>query len=486
MLFQKGQEKMESLPDLNILSHEQKDTLIHDLWDENVRLTGEVVHLRNCNAQLEQSLSQLQAKVSEPAKDSSNSSRPPSSDQKGNKPATESAKGTRKGSLGRKGGGRPLHPNPDQQIHARAKTCPHCGCDVSQEEQHLHAVYDNIEIPPVKPVVTRVHQYGGHCQHCDQDYVSAVPKGMEHGSPFGASIQARATYYRYVHAVSYERLSRMFSDLYNLTISEGALANLFRTAKNRMDDRTIEILERIRSSRLVCSDETTVRVNGSNQWEWVFQNQDVCIHVIRPTRSSSVIREVMGEHRPQIWVSDLLSSQKDNPAYQWQVCLAHQLRDLQYAIDAGDTIFAPRMKRVVLRAIAIHKRRGTLAQSTLYQYRLDMKRRLNECLALEPTQADGIRLRKRYTGLRDNLFLFLEDSTIPPTNNSSEQAVRMSKVFLKVTNCFRSDWGKELFAGVRSVINTGRRQGLSAYEAIQRALSPFGSLFSKPPETPQE
>jgi transposase len=57
----------------------------------------------------------------------------------------------------------------------------------------------------------------------------------------------------------------------------------------------------------------------------------------------------------------------------------------------------------------------------------------------------------------------------------------MSKLFMKVTNCFRSDWGKELFAGARSLINTGKRQALSTYQAIQRALSPFGSFFGTQP-----
>ena len=469
------------LPDLTTLSHEQKDALIVKLWNETVALRLEVEHLRVLNTILERRLSELETKLNQPPKDSSNSSVPPSKDRKKSKPATRRPKGIRRASVGRKGGGRPLHPDPDQQIHARAKTCPHCSVEVPQDEQHLHAVYDKIEIPPVKPVVTRVHQYGGHCASCDRDFVSLVPKGMEPGSPFGASIQALATYYRYTHAISYERLSRMFADLYNLLISEGALANLFQSTKDRIDDRTAEILERIRSSRLICSDETGVRVNGRNEWEWVFQNQDVCVHVIRPSRGSAVIQEVMAGHRPKIWVSDLLKSQKNNPAELWQVCQAHQLRDCQYAVDAGDSIFAPRMKRVVLRAIAIHKRRGTLAQSTLYNYRLDMKRRLQECLAFDPAQADGIRLKKRYLDLKENLFLFLEDDTIPPTNNSSEQAFRMSKVFMKVTNCFRSDWGKELFAGVRSVINTGKRQGLNAYQAIKRALSPFDSFFGSKP-----
>jgi len=115
-----------------------------------------------------------------------------------------------------------------------------------------------------------------------------------------------------------------------------------------------------------------------------------------------------------------------------------------------------------------------------------MKRRLRECLALKPTEENGIRLRKRYMNLQDNLFLFLEDATIPPTNNDSERDLRMSKIFRKVTNGFRSIWGKELFAGVRSVINTGKRMGLNAYQAIMKALSPLRSFLSPPPGAPQE
>jgi transposase len=74
-------------------------------------------------------------------------------------------------------------------------------------------------------------------------------------------------------------------------------------------------------------------------------------------------------------------------------------------------------------------------------------------------------------------LLFLDDAAIPPTNNASEQAIRMSTVLRKVTNGFRAEWGRDLFAAIRSVVNTGKRQGLSASQAIQKALSPLGSFF---------
>ncbi len=454
---------MDKRPELERLTEPEKDALILALWAEVQRLQTR--------------LAALEAKSHEPRKDAHNSSVPPSHTPKPNR-TPEPRTGTRReASVGRAGGGRPLHPDPDQVIIAQAKTCPHCGGMVQAHEQHPHAVYDKIELPPIRPSVTRVEQHAGQCPHCGQSYVAPVPLGMEPGTPFGASIQSLATYLRYTHAIGYERLAALFTQVCGVPISEGALANLFQRVNTRLDDRVAEILTRLRSSRLIGSDETGARVHGRTQWEWVFQNTEVCVHVIRPSRSQGVIQEVLGDHRPTVWVSDLYSAQRNHPAEQWQVCLAHQLRDCQFAFEAGDAVFAPRMKTVLLRAFAIHKRRDTLAASTLYQYRCDLERRVDRCLASQPTNTHGRRLQKRYTKIRGDLFLFLEDASIPPTNNASEQAIRMSTVFRKVTNGFRSDWGRDLFAAVRSVVNTGKRHGLSAFQAIQRALSPMGSLF---------
>ena len=454
---------METWPALERLAEQEKDALMVALWAEVQRLRTR--------------LADVEAKLHEPVKDAKHSSVPPSQTRKANTP-TRPPQGTRReASVGRAGGGRPLHPDPDQVIIAKAKVCPHCGHEVPAAGQALQAVYDKIEVPSVKPIVTRVEPYGGWCAGGKQPYVAPVPAGMEPGTPFGASVQSLATYLRYTHAISDERLSALLAHVFGLGISEGGLANLFQLVKGRLDHRVAEILTRLRRSRLICSDETSARVHGQQQWEWVFQNAEVCIHVIRPRRGQGVIQEVLGVHRPMIWVSDLFSAQKNHPAEQWQVCLAHQLRDCQFAIDAGDAVFAPRMKAVFLRACAIHQRRDTLAASTLYQYRCDLRRRVDRCVALQPTNPHGRRLQKRYAKIQDHLFLFLEDATIPPTNNTSEQAIRMSTVFRKVTNGFRSDWGRDLFAAVRSIVNTGKRHGLSAFQAIQKALSPLGSLF---------
>jgi len=114
----------------------------------------------------------------------------------------------------------------------------------------------------------------------------AGPRGLQEGSPFGPSIAAVALYLRFTHAISYRRLCRLFEHLYGLAISEGALDAMFRRAKLAFDDATAAILARLRRSRIVCSDQTSVRVDRVTCWNWVFQNEQVVIHVVRPSRGA--------------------------------------------------------------------------------------------------------------------------------------------------------------------------------------------------------
>ncbi len=414
-----------------------------------------------------------------PKKTSKNSSLPPATGFKSEVQQEEKElQGKREASLGREGGGRPLSENPDQTLKATVKSCQSCGIEISESLQNLLQRYDKIDLPPIRPIVTRVERYGCRCPGCGEPQIALVPVDMEQGSPFGDRIAALVTTLRYSHAISYRRLQQLLAEVFGLEISEGAIANLLTRVKGQLATEVDEILAALRGSRLVCSDETSARVNGKNQWEWVFQNESVCFHIIRPSRGAEVIETVMAEHRPEVWVSDLFSAQKTHPATSWQVCLAHQLRDCQYGMDAGDEIFSQRMKTILLRSFVLRTRWSTLAESTRYQYRCRLYRDLRAVLALTPTQEDGIRLQNRYRELQDNLFLFLDDASIPATNNASEQALRWSVIFRKVTNGFRSDWGRDLFAAVRSVVNTGKRQGLSAFESILVALNPLESLFA--------
>jgi transposase len=421
-------------------------------------------------------IADLEARLNEPPKDSGNSSVPPSKGFKANKqesaPAGEAeGKRLRQGSVGRKGHHRPLAENPDEIVRVMAKACSCCGHALGEAEQKLHHAYDKVDIPEVKPHVTRVEIYEGVCHCCAHaSKPAAVPEGLEEGSPFSANIMALALYLRFIHAISYERLTRLFHDVFGLCISEGGLNALLQRAKPRFDRQVEAILARLRKSRVICSDETSVRVNGVNWWNWVFQNEAIVLHVIRRSRGRKVVEEVLDGHQPALWVSDLYGAQRGH-AERWQVCLAHQLRDCRYAIEAGDTVFAPRMKRLLLRAFVVAKRRHALGEAARKACKARLERELDGIMALTPTQKDGLRLRKRYGKCRNSLFTFVEHPEVAPDNNSSERALRPTATYRKVTGGFRSTWGAELYAAVRSTVGTATRQGISAFQAIQSTLA---------------
>ena len=446
---------MTQLPDLSRLSHDEKDALIRALWAQVQALTARVAV--------------LEAKLGTPPKTPDNSSLPPSKGQKPNRPDKAKRHGPRKGSVGRKGGGRALTAEPDEVVVAKAARCRHCHAALCDADQTLDARYDKIDLPQVRPVVTRVERYAGRCRCCGGTTLAAVPEGMEPGTPFSVNIIALALYLRFVHAVSYKRLSRLMLDLFGLSISEGALDAAFRRGKKLFDADVAAILARLRRARVICSDETGVRIDGQGCWNWVFQNAEVVIHVVRRSRGADVVAEVLAGHRPALWVSDLYGAQRGH-AEHWQVCLAHQLRDCQYAIEAGDAVFAPRMKALLLRAVMLARRHRDLAESTRREYRRRLEQALDAVMALAPTQRDGRRLRRRYARVRDHLFTFLDHPGIAADNNGSERELRPTATYRKVTGGFRSDWGADLFAAVRSVIGTAARRGIDAYQAIRDTL----------------
>jgi transposase len=444
--------------DLSKLTVAEKDALILSLLPFIGRLDSALARIAELEARL--------ALLEKPAKTPDNSSLPPSKGQKSDQPP-DGKKPPRKS---RPGFGRTLEPNPDRIVDRLLDACPHCAAAWAAGPQTPQQVYDRIELPPIKPDVTRVRLFGGRCACCGERAVATAPAGLEPGSPFGKSIEAIAVYLHYAQAIGIERLRLVFGELFGLSISEGALCNILARAQAPLQAAASAISARITTSDVVASDETSVRVTKKTCWEWVFVTAACVLHIIRPSRGAGVVRALFGEVRPRVWISDSLGSQRGH-ADIWQVCLAHLLRDAQYAIDCGDDAFSVAFKRLLLRAIAIGRRRDRLLDTTLTQYRADLDRRLDRVLA-RPRRAEAAeKLRRRIARDREHLFVFITDRDVPATNNVSERALRPSVIFRKVTNGFRSEWGAQTYAAFRSVVSTAKTNNRSVLADLRRVLA---------------
>ena len=453
---------MTQAADLNRLSVAEKDALILALSSQLAAAQATIAAQEARIAGLEARLEQL----TRPPKTPDNSSKPPSRGQKRDRSKSDGERPPRKS---RPGVGRTLHPDPDRVVDATLTHCPKCLATFPDAAQSPQQVYDRIELPPIKPDVTRVRLFGGCCACCGERGTAEAPVGLEPGPTFGRSIAALVVYLHYAHAIGMERLARLFGEVFALSISEGSISNILLRARTPLLAAAATIQDTVLASNVVCSDETSVRVKGKTWWEWVFVGTRSVLHVIRPSRGKAVVRTLFGAIRPAVWVSDMLGSQRGHAAA-WQVCLAHLLRDTRYAIDCGDITFSLPFKWLLLRAIAIGRRRPALKDSTLTQYQLDLDRRLNRIMAIEPIGRDGAKLRRRIGRIREHLFVFVTNRDVPPTNNVSERYLRPSVIFRKVTNGFRCEWGAETYAAFRSVVGTAKANRVSVLEVLRTVL----------------
>ena len=318
--------------------------------------------------------------------------------------------------------------------------------------------------------MTRVLLYGGTCPCCSRGFKAQPPPGLEPGSPFGPNLRAFVIYLRSVQGIPLERLSQVLRDLFGLEISEGALVNILRASRGAFASQTEAIKSRLKSGPVLESDETGIRVGKANWWLWVFHHADSAVFIIDRRRAKTVVGSFLGDYRPDCWISDRYGAQMGWAQKEHQICLAHLIRDVQYAIDAGDRMLAPSLKMLLKRACAIGRRRPDLADTTLKRYAIDLDKRLDAILAGPPTTPAGLKLHRLIKAIRRHLFVFVTKRDIAPTNNGSERALRPCAVYRKITNGFRSQWGAALYADIRSVVETARRRGICAIDAIRLTL----------------
>lgn len=252
-------------------------------------------------------LIELMLRLQRPVETSRTSSKPPSTDRQELREAS------------RPGGGKPGHEGHsrilseafDRAIDHRPDTCTGCcaalPADLAAETVSEH---DTVELPPIRPVVERHRRLAVRRPSCGMRVTAALPDAAK-GTPFGARIHAIATYLKTFQALSYERLQGAFADLFGLTISQGGLMNMLRGAQAHFADGRDDAALKLRKAGVVSSDETEVRIEGSNVYHWVFQCDQAVVHTAAPTRGAIVVRTMMDGNRPDVWCSDRYAAQQD-------------------------------------------------------------------------------------------------------------------------------------------------------------------------------
>ena len=367
-------------------------------------------------------------------KTSRTSSKPPSTDRK------ERRKKARPGGAkaGHEGHNRSMSEAFDRLVDHRPDQCPCCrtslSCELAAETVSAH---DKIDLPEIKPFVERHRRLSVCCATCGTRVVAPMP-AVAKGTPFGPRVHAMATYLKTFQALSYERLQGAFAELFGLTISQGGLLNMLRRAQEAFVAGRNAAVAALRRAGVVASDETGVRIEGSNACQWVFRCSEAVVHQAAPTRGAVVVRDLMNGHRPDVWCSDRYAAQQGHAAAH-QTCLAHLARDVAYAEEASDDRLPSRLKLWLKRAFALSDGIDTFAPSTIAAKRRALEQSLADILAT-PTACDLARdIQRKFHRARDRLLTFAHwPGLVEATNNACERALRPAVVQRKVTNGYRA------------------------------------------------
>jgi transposase len=407
-------------------------------------------------------------KNKKPPTHSGNSSQPPSRDQKGNL-SPKRKRHPHGPPHGHVKYAREFVAHPDHVVEVKPKVCQRCQADVSQARMVLLDVNQVTELPVAKAEVIEVRQYATECPCCGEGQTAEPPASLDMQRAFGARLEATVVYYRQEQHMSYTRTRAAMRDLHGVEISEGGIDKIMQRMSTKALEAVKPIEQAIRESAVIHSDETSSRVNGNTFWQWVFGSVSAVLHIIRFNRSFDVIKDLMGEQEAEVWVCDCYNAQMKAPSKQHQLCLAHQLRNLQAVVELLPKHFwARHVQRLFRYAIHLHNQRKNLPDEVFSNRIVRIEKCFDRLLNQNLDPPEARRLQRRYQKYRDAIFPFLYRMDVSPTNNVSERRLRPAVIHRKVSGGFRSEWGAKTYAALKSLTDTGALLGLSPFEVIQK------------------
>lgn len=467
------------------------------LTAENAALQQENAALKHENVQLKKQVLELTEKVAQLSKTSRNSSKPPSSDIT-KPPGSNGGTGGGNGRKRNRPGGQPGHaganhaPFPPDKIDQTTDLFPEacaCGCreGIPLPEPQ---VFQTVELPAAPVVINEVRIHGRTCAQCGKVVWAAWPEGFVPGQLFGPRLQSLMGYLKGRLHASYTSLQDFCRDLLGFAIARSHLCNTIGRVNQALAVPYQELAEHIPSEPVVNVDESGWKDRGLTYWIWLFATPFVSFFAIAKSRSSQVLRNVLGRAYQGTVVSDFFGAYVKYANRLQQFCLAHLIRDIKFLTTLPrkkDQVFGRALLRQFRRLFHFWHLRETIPKEEFDRKLFRIRKRillLAECPRLPPKSAAlARRLRKHGAAI----FRFLFDPAVPPTNNEAERSLRQVVIDRKITQGSRSQKGREWNERIWTVLDTCRKQHRSAWQFLQDALSayhfhtPYPSLLPNKP-----
>jgi transposase len=404
-------------------------------------------------------------------RNSSNSSRPPSTDLY--KPVRNTNNSLRK-KTGRKTGGQPGHAGstllfnmsvPDAIISHSASFCESCGNDLSLCDSEQEDVRQVVDIPDPRCTITNHITYKkvctcGYCNH------GSFPANVKSYISYGPAVEALVVNLSTRQYIPLARLATLIGDQYGIIMSQGTVANILERFELKAQSVYDYIQAAIPKAEVAGSDETSIKVNGNRNWFHTYQTTDFTFIGFHPSRGKVAQEEFYPLGLPNTdLVTDCLAMQLATPARTHQLCVPHLLRELTaMKQEHPNQHWSEQMIIVLELALELKKVDYTIEQLK------QIEQKFQDLLQIDQSSAPGkiSAFWKRMIKHSDKVFTFLYHPNVPPDNNGSERAIRNVKVKQKVSGHFKTEQGANRYAKFRSVIDTLNKQGKDIHAALLR------------------
>lgn len=443
--------------------------------------------LKAQNAKLEARIEKLEHRLN---KNSSNSSKPPSSDGlKKPKPKSRREKGKRPS------GGQAGHPGdtlkrvalPDEVIVHRLTACPHCEHDLSQTPVAGVVKRQVFDMPPIRLLVYEHQAHVKVCPGCGKRSRAVFPTGVNTPTQYGVNVLAQAAYLNSYHLIPVARVREWFVDCVGQAVSEGTIERAVTQLAAAVAPALDVIYQGLTQAAVVHYDETGFRVNTGLRWLHTACTEQLSYYGVHLKRGDEAMLDMGVLPNSQGWaVHDGHKPYFSFTTVRHALCNAHHLRELQFLSETYAARWAQQMQSLLVEMKHLRET-GKLSDAVRQTLESRYDTILADGLAAFPLQprppnshkrvaqhpATNLLLRLRNN--RDAVLAFLHYPEVPFDNNLAERDLRMMKVKQKISGCFRTWTGAEVFAAIRSYLATARKQGVAMLQAS--ALAFLGTPF---------